>query len=824
MDPDRVIELLQRLVESISLDVQSSEKDIFRSILAGNEEIDEALLPSIGAYLLVNQLLFYRVLAESYPELEPLNTEELGTIGEIKTRFEQVLNDIGYEPIFSFDVISTIKSLDSVKHAIKTIDGLKPEKMKQDFMGKVFHRLIPLEIRKKLASYYTKTSSAKLLANIAIQQATEKVIDPACGSGTLLVASYHAKRKLTSKFSQKMHNQFLSKEITGIDVMAFSAHLCAINLALQAPLYETKLVRVAIKDSTVISSSTIISPISKHFPAIFGKQLTLQEFLEGEGNNRRVETGTVSVGKERYNWKVGTFDVVIMNPPFTRKQTLIQFGEDYRRSLIQRFEGDYPNLISSNSPFYQFFLLIADRLLNTPGRIAAVLPTTVLRAEDAISIRTWIKKNYQIRHIIIRMDRSNFSEDTAFREILFIADKETKDTNKNLVKISFIKNLNERTVDTLVAKISNPENVSQTFDSVKIRTIKQEKLDPNNFFKVVALYSRKLEELWSDLSQTDLLKKLDPERGDGRVKIRAKGTPTPTGISFEKVAINSPSSPSSALRGDNWILESIKDSKIQIRHRKSNIVLNLEKSAFISHFRRCPYKNKLDVSDLDEYVVREPSGTGIGEFLKLSEIKQIDWDKWQTFLDKGTSYLGFVDRLDISAPGSSLLSWYSDNPRTWARIPSSIGGISKIESKLLCLWFNSTINIIQYLYERNETRGAYIQLHKYIIEDFLVPKFELVEQRSQEIENLFHEIGSIEFPSLIEQFILLTKGLDEEFRDNLDRYYPGMSNQLGQDFKPRKKIDSFFGEIFELKWNWDEIYELVLVELLILRRLLEKDS
>ncbi|MFX0067379.1 MAG: hypothetical protein ACFFC7_35100, partial [Candidatus Hermodarchaeota archaeon] len=155
VDPDRVIELLQRLVESISLDVQSSEKEIFRSILAGNEEIDETLLPSIGAYLLVNQLLFYRVLAESYPELEPIDAERLRSIDEIKTRFEQVLNDINYELIFSFDVINTVKSLDSVIHAIKAIDGLKPEKMNQDFMGKVFHRLIPLEIRKKLASYYT---------------------------------------------------------------------------------------------------------------------------------------------------------------------------------------------------------------------------------------------------------------------------------------------------------------------------------------------------------------------------------------------------------------------------------------------------------------------------------------------------------------------------------------------------------------------------------------------------------------------------------------------------------------------------------------------
>ncbi|MFX1251435.1 MAG: class I SAM-dependent DNA methyltransferase [Promethearchaeota archaeon] len=822
-DSDRIIELLQNLVKTLSSNLIATRREIFSSILAGNEKIDKRTLSSVGAYLLVNQLLFYQILASVHPELEPFEPKDLSSTEEIKKQFNKVL-EINYEGLFSFNVIDTVKSLESIKKAIIVIKGLKPELLNQDFMGKVFHRLIPYNLRKKLASFYTKANSAEILAEFAINDPHAKIIDPACGSGTLLVAAYQKKRSLIPEFSEKDHKQFLAEEITGIDVMAFSAHLTVINLVMQYPISETGLVRIAIRDSTTITSKSEIGPLSAQLPSTFGRQLSLTQFYDDEKDSPEVETGAISIARQKHSWKVGTFDVVMMNPPYTRKQTLIQFGKTYRQELMKRFEKDYKGIISSNSPFYQFFILIADRLLKKSGRIAAVIPTTFLRAEDATKIRQWILKNYRIQFIVVRVDYANLSEDTSFREMLFIADKGEPQKDHEL-GIIFLKKPDKKLVITIKTQIEANRNSKgkkeADLDKFRIRWIPQRELNPENFFRKVAFFSLSLEQLWRKVKRSPILVKLDPDRGEGNITIRAKGTPTPTGINFEKMAVNAKETPSEVLGKDLWVLEAVTNGKIKTRHRKANKVVSIDTSAFMPHFRRIPYKTKMDVSSLEEYVLRNPSRTTINNFLQYSDIKTINWDKWHSFLDKGTSYLGFVDRLNISAPGSSLFAWYSAVPRAWARIPASIGGLTKFESKFLCLWFNSTFNIIQYLYERNETQGAWIQLHKYIIEDFRVPKIELTTKHKSEVEQLFNELGQIEFPSILEQFVSLTKKLKPEFEKMLNLYYPKLREKLNQGFKPREILDAFFERLLGIDIDWDKIYSSLLIEILILRRIMD---
>ncbi|MHA1450297.1 MAG: hypothetical protein ACTSP4_12845, partial [Candidatus Hodarchaeales archaeon] len=58
---------------------------------------------------------------------------------------------------------------------------------------------------------------------------------------------------------------------------------------------------------------------------------------------------------------------------FTKKQSILVFGSNYRVDLQERFQKEYADLISYKSPLYQYFILIADRLLEKRGRIAAIL-------------------------------------------------------------------------------------------------------------------------------------------------------------------------------------------------------------------------------------------------------------------------------------------------------------------------------------------------------------------------------------------------------------------------------------------------------------------
>jgi 23S rRNA G2445 N2-methylase RlmL len=75
---------------------------------------------------------------------------------------------------------------------------------------------------------------------LAIKKWQVQVLDPACGSGTLLVASYKRKKELyvsqtQNMFSSLNHAKFIGDDINGIDIMKFAAHWASSNLLLQMP-------------------------------------------------------------------------------------------------------------------------------------------------------------------------------------------------------------------------------------------------------------------------------------------------------------------------------------------------------------------------------------------------------------------------------------------------------------------------------------------------------------------------------------------------------------------------------------------------------------
>ena len=83
--------------------------------------------------------------------------------------------------------------------------------------------------------------------------------------------------------------------------MVFSVNLAALNLAIYTNPQERKFIRTGILDSTTISHTTAFH----------------------ENSNE-------------YQWQVGKQDIVLMNPPFTRKQSILAFGDGYREKLVQR--------------------------------------------------------------------------------------------------------------------------------------------------------------------------------------------------------------------------------------------------------------------------------------------------------------------------------------------------------------------------------------------------------------------------------------------------------------------------------------------------------
>jgi len=109
-------------------------------------------------------------------------------------------------------------------------------------------------------------------------------------------------------------------------------------------------------------------------------------------------------------------------------------------------------------------------------------------------------------------------------------------------------------------------------------------------------------------------------------------------------------------------------------------------------------------------------------------------------------------------------------------------------AKILTLYLNSTINLIQVLIQRVETRGAFIELSEYILQDSLVldPKSLSLEERIR-LLNLFEKIRGIKWPSILDQFRNKHKArveIDKEilkslgYEDNVDSLLSNLYDKL----------------------------------------------
>jgi type I restriction-modification system DNA methylase subunit len=151
----------------------------------------------------------------------------------LRNAFKQVL-DINYRPIYEIGVLDSV-SENYLQDTFHLIWGLEAERIRYELPGRLFHQLIPKSIRKLLAAFYTRPQAADLLARLTINSSSEKVYDPACGSGTILVSAYRRKLQLHQQenLSGNPHKRFCENEIFGSDMMPSRSILLLQTLRLQ---------------------------------------------------------------------------------------------------------------------------------------------------------------------------------------------------------------------------------------------------------------------------------------------------------------------------------------------------------------------------------------------------------------------------------------------------------------------------------------------------------------------------------------------------------------------------------------------------------------
>lgn len=369
------------------------------------------------------------------PTLDVCNTRQ-----EILAAWKLILKH-DYRPIFETGITVLSKStgtqfssaIDSVvQWARDTADDVTG--LRHDLLGRIFHAV--LDSARHDGSMYTTTPAAILLAGLTIRDRNDipdslkdmKIMDPACGTGTLLMAAAERVRNIMGEKYDP--NTMVENVLCGVDINVTATHMTATTLGMLSPDTKFDKMDVSIVDLGMVNN--IASAGSLELYASDG----LLPYLEWYGApGTQVETGeTVS-----HSWK-GTADLCIMNPPFTRHDIRHdQLGDDVKRKVVLREAEIFKNTLAkpnktSSGPM---FIILSEYLTKSDGVVSLVLPLVATMNHATSSLRPLLAEKFHIDTIVVPHDpkRFWFSENTSISEMLVIMRRIDKGQPKQNTRI-----------------------------------------------------------------------------------------------------------------------------------------------------------------------------------------------------------------------------------------------------------------------------------------------------------------------------------------------------------------------------------------------------
>ena len=761
--------------------------------------LSEAQARKSAAYVLINQLLFYYILSSheelGLPKIDPTKV----TPGTIHPGYFARVLEIDYRPVFEYDFAKHLESSNgtrAIRSVLHALDQVKASEISNDVIGKVFHNLIPLEQRKPLGAYYTNSNAAALLAEVTVNGAFDSVMDPACGSGTMLVAAYQRKADLYAQGGRRpnetVHGQFVGQQLTGIDIMPFSAHLATVNLSLRAPRFKLELVRAAISDSLQLRPGKAVESARAVFRRVAWSGMTRLESFDTE-IPPEVEEGAV-----RGEFEVTRVDVVLMNPPFSDSERI---PADYKIGLEDRFgAGPTAGLLHGKYSFQLPFLLLADEFLLPGGRLGAVLPLTTLTGESFQPWLRWFLRNYQVRAVVVGFGRAAFSENTALAECLLVAEKTTpRPTSPASTVILGVEksppDWDASLIRQLAEVIRHPKTV-RVHDVCSSMVVYQAQLDPREagIQKLVQglrpdweAVSRIMAEVIRPTTTTfsELMKSCAIDFSVEPLSTREQAGPHGRGREYYCLeALTFFASEAHTLRKDDrFALEQRTKTGWVARDRHTGETFELPGNPLIPACRRIVGVSRIDAADGLDFVVGawfpalgrliervvQSSGAYSEPERARERFKKRIQSKWPARIAEGRTRAWMARKLDLAGPGTRLVAAYShENPMILGNhwMIKAPEGQEWME-RALVLWFNSTFFIADLLSARTQTAGSWSRIDKHRLTGISVPQLgSWSDVTRSKMEDRFKAVASDSFPSLL--------------------------SQLETGFHSRKAIDDFF--------------------------------
>ena len=384
-----------------------------------------------AAYLLVNKVLFYKILENSptySDEVRPLAVSPFRVQADLEEYFSHIVEEIDFEAVFEHDEVYSEIPLDPVAEQIRDfvieLDEQDLTQFDSDVIGRIYEGVIPADRRKEMGEYYTPPSICDLICRLTIDEANDSVLDPACGSGGFLVSSYNRKKELLNE-DDGSHDLILD-QLMGVDINRFPAHLSAINLALQDLSEHTENVNVEVSDFFNVAPDT----------RRFGR-------VVAGASGAEWEQGDVSGA-------VGGFDAVIGNPPYIRGRSLDLDHKDTIREHLSEVDADW---MTRKMDIYGYFITHATSFLENGGRLGFIISDRWLDTQYGTDLQKFLLDNYKI-DAVIKFDKQAF-EDALVGSTVLIIEKEEEDFEREDNVSKFLEVREEMDIDQIVSVVQD---------------------------------------------------------------------------------------------------------------------------------------------------------------------------------------------------------------------------------------------------------------------------------------------------------------------------------------------------------------------------------
>ena len=309
--------------------------------------------------------------------------------------------------------------------AALTIQRISGNNHHHDLVGITFCQ--SLQNARYDGSYYTTLPAATLLTNLLFadiqidwsnydQVVSLRIVDFACGTGTLLIAAakYILDHEATGR-KKEVARILLEQVLHGFDINNRAIFQSATGLGMISP-------NVIFKRMHLYS---VVLGLEDE-KAVLGS-LQMLELKEQVFLNPQPSAVVQKVDSKPANVQLGEFDIAIMNPPFTANDKRHQQFDSKTKAKLQAEERKLfkmlPNEMSSNAN--AFFVLSEQYLDSKTGRMGFIIPLATANGHSAAEIRQYLAEKFHIKYLVVSydMDRIYFSGNTSIGEMMIIVER-----------------------------------------------------------------------------------------------------------------------------------------------------------------------------------------------------------------------------------------------------------------------------------------------------------------------------------------------------------------------------------------------------------------